>query len=306
MSPRFPFFLCLLCVSCTATEPVPLPRDFFQAIAVDQPAGTVAWLGVETAVPQPMSLEDLDLRPGLQVVAIQRGSPAEAAGVQIGDFLLAFQGAPTDDPARLERLLEGVVEPGPASLRLERQGRVLELQADLVLREIGGKTLYWVERGLLRVALRDTRTAGAYPEVVHLFSDSPLVEAGVVPGDRIVSFQGRDPGSAAELARRISIALEPGDPVVLELLAADGEGRTVSCEAWNPGRIITRLMFWPLFAWNLDTESDREEFELVPLFLFSLYSRVQLGGEVNHRVLGVISWESEEMVLEVESVEGNR
>ena len=53
----------------------------------------------------------------------------------------------------------------------------------------------------------------------------PLAEAGIAVGERIVRFQGEDPGSASAFVRRIGTRLKPGDEVRLSILSSEGRER---------------------------------------------------------------------------------
>ena len=59
---------------------------------------------------------DPDLAPGLAVTAVVENSPAEAAGVQAGDVILALNGEPARTPAQLRQLQFHCGKPPPAAL----------------------------------------------------------------------------------------------------------------------------------------------------------------------------------------------
>jgi S1-C subfamily serine protease len=71
---------------------------------------------------------DADADIGLMVVSVERGGPADAAGILLGDVLIDVDGTPVRDPAELLALL------GPDRIGREVRARVLRAGA---VREIG-------------------------------------------------------------------------------------------------------------------------------------------------------------------------
>ena len=64
---------------------------------------------------------------GLMVVSIEEGGPAHAAGVSLGDVVIAFDGAPVSDPAELLGALSGDRIGSAVAIRLLRGGSPMEL-----------------------------------------------------------------------------------------------------------------------------------------------------------------------------------
>ncbi len=158
----------------------------------------------------------------------------------------------------------------------------------------------------MRVAVRDARAAagdphGQWPEIVGFGPQSPLAAAGARAGDRIVSFQGTDPASAAAFVRRIGRELRPGADVELELLAPDGARRTLRCAAWSPGTALTEFSLWPLFCWRREPDAARGVFWIGDLLLVQLFRVDRVGGEKRYSVLGLLSWGTGEAVLREEA-----
>jgi S1-C subfamily serine protease len=65
---------------------------------------------------------------GLMVVSIEEGGPAHAAGVSLGDVVIAFDHAPVSDPADLLSALSGDRIGVPVALRLLRGGSPMDVQ----------------------------------------------------------------------------------------------------------------------------------------------------------------------------------
>jgi serine protease Do len=65
----------------------------------------------------------LESTTGAVVTAVERGSPAEKAGIKVGDVILQYNGKKIDDPNELPRLVAGTKPGARASLDLWRNGR---------------------------------------------------------------------------------------------------------------------------------------------------------------------------------------
>ena len=282
----------LLCAACTIqVEPLPLPSVHALETAVDDSERASGFLGVDVALNESEDLMSLDLQPGVRVVAVDGGGPAEAAGLRVGDVLLKFDASRVDDPQRLVALLGEVDSARSVRLEVQRGTKVLEMQAEVTVRVAReARLLYHVDRALLRVAVRDG--AGGMPEIVELAPGSPLLGEDVAPGDRILGFQGQDPGSSAEFLRRVRATLAPGAPFTLDIETPAGRRRVVEAEAWSPGRKLTAVGIWPLFRWERGLVEDTRRFWFLDLILVYGYSRRAEAGESKTSILGLISWES--------------
>jgi len=307
MKKSFILSLALSLGACTLTrETLPLPAAFFAEQALDESAVPrhSAWIGLSVSLNENDDPSSLEMRPGVRVSAVEEDGPAARAGLRVGDFLLAFDGVSVQDPGRLEHLLANVAEVRTVELQVERGSRIFAAEVVPEIRsEESGRTVAWVERALLRVAVRDAapragQAARLGPEVVGLGPQSPLAEAGVRVGERIVRFQGEDPGSAAAFVRRIGLLLRPGDEAELRVLGSDGSERTVKVEAWSPGSVLTRLGVWPVFCWEDELASDRGVFWIGDLLLVQLFRVDRLGREKRWSLLGLFHWRTGEAVLE--------
>ncbi|MFK5955020.1 MAG: PDZ domain-containing protein [Planctomycetota bacterium] len=256
-----------------------------------------AFLGLSTELNQPEDVFSLEMPPGVRIIALESGSPAEKAGVVVGDILLRFDGKATDDPQRLQSLLDGISSARSVVLRLQRGAEVIETDATLVMQDTRQvRYLYHVDRGFLRAAFRDN--ADGLPQVVELAEESPLAKGGVRPGDVVLQFQGEDPGSSAEMIRRAQLSLHPGDPIALYVVGPRGSRRAIEIEAWDPGTALTQVGLWPLFMWEREIGNDRGEFRLGRLIITDLFRYSRDGEEREYSILSLLSWETGELVLE--------
>jgi len=295
----------LLAPACTLSmTPEPLPKGFYGLEAATAPSPEqTAWVGIEVAFNESDSLESLDLQPGVRVTAIEGGSPASDAGLVVGDVLLSFDAVPTDDPERLESLLRGVTEEREVVLELQRGDEVFEARVPVRLMSSNKlRSLYFVERALWRVALAEGGEY-SYPRIHKLAEASPLTEAGAREGDWILSFQGRDPGSPAELIRRVRRELQPGDPFEIVVRRdANGQIRTLEGRAWVPDTVLNEVGLWPVFWWDIDRGENRETFEVGDLIFLSLFKMRRIGTVKRWSILSILSWETGQATLQ--SVEG--
>jgi len=160
--------------------------------------------GVDQALAESFGL---DKPRGALVSNVERGGPADAAGIKEGDVILAFDGQPVDSAGQL-----------PAAVAAARPGRKVELQVwregasrniDVTLGEVtdankiaavGGGA----DGGRLGVTVRPLSPA----ELSSAQLESGLVvedvagaaaEAGIQPGDVVLSANGRPVGDVEQL-----------------------------------------------------------------------------------------------------------
>jgi membrane-associated protease RseP (regulator of RpoE activity) len=130
-------------------------------------------------------VEEQDRGPPMVAGAIVDGSPAEAAGIEVGDHLVAVEGAAIADFDALVGALDGR-EGTPTRIEVERGGRTLEIV--VVPRGSGGRAVIGVapptvERdiGFGEAASRGFRVIGAiWASVMSLFEPADTDLAGPV------------------------------------------------------------------------------------------------------------------------------
>jgi regulator of sigma E protease len=135
-------------------------------------------------------------RPSAVVGTVERGSPAEAAGLLPGDRIAAVDG----EPVAWWDEVEAAIRERPAgrmTLALERPGAPAALRVELDVAARPGLDIF-----------RDTRDVGwlglqhARQKAVLGITDaaSPAARAGLQSGDRVVAVAGREVGDWNELA----------------------------------------------------------------------------------------------------------
>ncbi len=91
---------------------------------------TRGWIGVEAREITPEMGESLRLGTlkGVLIEGVLRGGPAERAGLKPGDVLVAIEGKPVNDPNAMLNLVAALVPGKPASIRLRRDNKDVDVQ----------------------------------------------------------------------------------------------------------------------------------------------------------------------------------
>lgn len=181
--------------------PVNLARQVMDEIATNGHV-TRAYLGVtiQEVTPALAKAIGLDGPKGALVSDVSPNSPAQRAGLQSGDVILAANGKPVIESNQLRMDISMMATNQPLKLQIFRNGRTLDVNAQTA--EMPGTP---VER-----ASSDNGNSGNSMKGVSVESLSPDVaqQAGVAPGTTGVVVTGVDPASAAA-----SSGLREGDVI---------------------------------------------------------------------------------------------
>jgi membrane-associated protease RseP (regulator of RpoE activity) len=150
-----------------------------------------------------------DGAPRLVVEKVIGGSPAEAAGVEAGDKLVALAGRPVTTHAELMDVLRAHRTGKRLSLTVERT-RKIELGASQ-----GDSGVAFLGVSAADEPARAGEGVAGLP-LTSVEGESAAVHAGLRRGDRIAAVDGVEVGSFAELSKRIQ-AHSPGDAVELRV-----------------------------------------------------------------------------------------
>jgi len=229
-------------------------------------------------------LEATNVYAGITVTQVVENSPAAAAGVEVGDILLSANGVELETPGRLDELVAALTPGGVIVLRLERDGKIQELEARTVERlptpppkasaaPYDDAAALRVDRRHLGFEFRSAdperlRALGLSPssgvEVVRVPEQSPLRGASVAPGDIITEVDGRPIPSSRELAEFLEKLTGRAS---LELTVWDGEEgqRRIDVPLYKPETKLTRLRIPGLFS--LQRGKEKSEYSaLLGLF----------------------------------------
>jgi serine protease Do len=170
----------------------------------------------------------LDKPRGALVDAVDAGSAAAKAGVEVGDIILKFNGKDISRSSELP-VLVGAAAPGSrATIQIWRKGGTKELT--VTLGEMNGavaaadESKAQTSTGKLGLALRPltgdekAQVEGGRGLVVEEVADGPAARAGIERGDVIVAANGEQVGSVDQLkkqlgrgGKRIALLVQRGD-----------------------------------------------------------------------------------------------
>jgi serine protease Do len=171
-----------------------------------------AKLGVEVqAVNQALAGSfRLNAPQGALVAKVQPDSPAARAGIQPGDVILKFDGKPVSDSGSLAALV-GMSDPGStATLDVWRNGKPMTVRVTLgnaaQKGEMQASNGSGAEHGRLGLAVRpltpDERAQAGVPSGLLVErATGPAADAGIQPGDIVLSADGTPLNSVQELRK---------------------------------------------------------------------------------------------------------
>jgi len=174
------------------------------------------------------------------VVAVAGDSPAEAAGIQQGDYITAVDGKKIASPEALQKAI-AKKEPGQsAKLEIWRAGAKESLQVKFPGKgkAASGEDAKLAKKPWVGLMLQ---TADEEPgaSVARIYLGSPAAEAGLKPGDRIVQVDGQSvdsPRQAAQYIRKLSPGQEAQFAVV-----RDGGKKQLTVQVGNLSDFHERL-----------------------------------------------------------------
>lgn len=189
------------------------------------------WLGVMI---QPVSRDlaesfGMENAVGALVADLDPEGPAAEGGLQAGDVIIGVNGEEVDRSSTLPRLIGRVAPGSDVSLTVIRDGEEIEESVELgnwpdseqsVSNDSNDQTRLGVSVGEVSDELKERLSITGGVEVRQVEASSVAAEAGIQPGDILVSVDHQSVGSADELA---SIVEElPGDRAIPVRLYREG------------------------------------------------------------------------------------
>jgi len=197
------------------------------------------YLGVSVQNLNTALLEALNLvdEKGVLVSGVQPGSPAERAGIEVGDVLLSLDGESIESPPILSRLVRAADGDKKVKIRLLRKGkkktvkvtigvagstqkpRFEKLSSRVVIGSLDGGASLGVQ---LHDPEENLASYFKFPDeggalVLGTEEESPAEEAGILGGDVIIRFGDEKISDSQDLVRIVGES-EAGDEVELRLI----------------------------------------------------------------------------------------
>lgn len=140
-------------------------------------------------------LVDGNHRPGARVLTVMKGSPAEKAGLRVGDVIVDLGGQEVKDGASFRQLQRALV-PGRSRRLLVQRGDRAPIPIELEVRELDVPRVAEAALGRLglRYSARDRRLV-----ITEVARSSDAARRGIRPGDTLIGLAGRRLRSEAEL-----------------------------------------------------------------------------------------------------------
>ena len=186
---------------------------------------TRGWLGVAI---QPVTQEiaqsfKLDKPRGALISDIMAGSPAEKAGLHRGDIILKFAGKEIKDSRQLQLIVAETPVGQQVEVEIFRDGKPLKVSlttgnADSASASKPRSTEAQTGRfGLTVDELPRNRQAGGLSGVIvsSVEEDGAAAEAGIKPGDIIISVNQKKVGNLADYSRVMKEAEQRGSAILL-------------------------------------------------------------------------------------------
>jgi predicted metalloprotease with PDZ domain len=293
------------CISHAPRELAPAldmsPENFaVSAEPVTAPSATGVDFGFESTINESDGLSNITVLPGVRVRSVRAGGPADLAGIQTGDVVLAIDAIPTDHPDALARIALSTTREQEFAFEVRRDttvfaatvvaipvtetaSRLEELyRADPLASRAGYRTQ------LVNTTDRGTVTAA---EVLRYFPLSPLPQHDVQIGDHIVAVNGQPVASAQGLVTSFNRDFAPGAQVELTLVRNNAVLlRDLTLR--DPGRRVSQVSLGPLLRYEASVDPDRTQLSILDLWLLSLFSYNREGQEKNYSMLGLFKFSS--------------
>ncbi len=228
-----------------------IPSETAQSIVADlQAKGRVdrGWLGVGIQPVTPEIADSLGFEKprGALVASIVDGSPAAAAGVKVGDVIMAFGGRPIATMKDLTRAVAATPDGASRPIEVWRDGGAVTLtttiaaareagdtpmrqraEAALAVPALGLKLAAVDERTRQRLGLADDARGVV---VVGVDRGKDAAEKGLRPGDLITRVNQQPVVSPADVARAVETAAKAARKSVLLMIERNQQSRFVAIE----------------------------------------------------------------------------
>jgi serine protease Do len=144
---------------------------------------------------------------GALVSSVEKGSPAAKAGVEAGDVIVGYNGAPITSSAQLPVMVANTAPGTRATLEVMHRGATRKMDVtvgELKSDKVAAANTSSADHGRLGLAVRplapeEQKQAGVNGGLLVEDASGPAARAGIQPGDVILSFNNTPVKSAEEL-----------------------------------------------------------------------------------------------------------
>jgi serine protease Do len=196
------------------------------------------WLGVVIQGLTPSIAEALNLDHGVIVMKVFPGSPAEKAGLQPGDIILAVNGKPVQSITQLQFAIMKTPPGKKVKLTILRNDKKMEITVTVgkypSKEELQQQQTIYYNLGLvLRNATPNELKEYGVPYgviVVNVYPGSPAAQAGVKPGMLIWKVNNEPVKSVSDFRKIVEKFVKEGKPIVLWVKDMQGNFYLITIE----------------------------------------------------------------------------
>lgn len=209
-------------------------RDDQHTVQVTKKSG--AWLGVRVVPLSEKMMKNMDIDKGVKITRIFKDSPADKAGLEVDDIILAYNGTDIAIPEDLVDMVEQTGIGGQAKITYLRSGEKISVTASIAERKSNTQFRFFghperppkekskeawlgVETTSLSDQLRSYFKAPGDMGVLvkSVQKDSPAEKAGILAGDVIIGVADREIHSTDDLRRSIRY-YNPDEEVAIKII----------------------------------------------------------------------------------------
>lgn len=211
----------------------------------DDGSVTRGWLGVQIQTITPELAESIGRSTitGALVTEPQSGSPADAAGIEAGDAIVAVDGEEVENPRDLARTISGKSPGSTVDITVWRDGKEEKVAVTLGTlqdtqeadndnaNERGEDQQEQETSQLLGMTLVPARQTGLDSDglaVISVDPDSPAAEAGIRSGDIILQASGQDIANKSDFEDGMDVARSEGRSNVFLRIQSGDNARYVA------------------------------------------------------------------------------
>jgi S1-C subfamily serine protease len=248
----------------------------FFSLILGEENGPESFLGFHAALPafsDDDSLNDPDLAPGLPITTVAENSPAEKAGMQVGDRVLRVGGTVPRTPEHLEAMVASAPVGSELKIALRRGGQILEVSprtAPRLVPRAAPEARRFVEGKRLGLALtsltaEEARKEGIPPgdgvRVERIMEGSAALGSDLKAGDVIASINGETAHGGDDFLA-IARGLKPNEEVTLQV-SRERRVVRVRLKTREPGSYVSRFHFPLVVIYERDPRKDETTFGLI-------------------------------------------